>query len=633
MSFLYPQFLWLLSLASVPVILHLLSRIRLKRVDFSALYFLKDTKRERFSWFKLKEILLLVSRTLIVAFLFLALARPNCHKRFLPLKKQAQRAIIIDDSYSMGYGHQFEQAKHTAKRILSDLSWGSEVTILTTSQSQGSYKGKNLKLASNFIDSLSVSYFGSDLENSLIQAQADLAETQLALREIFIISDLQKRAFLPILQNFQLKFPTYVIDIGQNQTNCAVTTIFFSEQFPQATRPAKVGTKIKNYSENEIIQKVTLNLNDKIETKQIKIAKKEEKTLWFDTEIGASGNYFGSVRIEPDSLPIDDQRYFVLAVPEKIPVLLVYSQIPEIYYLQRALSPTEDNTFNVIVTDEKGFRQKNLNHFAVVGIINPVNFTRTDWQRLDYYKQKGGKVFIALGGEPKDRTGLEPFIDYEIQLAVTGFVSIEMIQSDHPIFEIFSGIDLSRAKFFRWSKVNPKRAKILARFSDGSPFLLESNDHNCIIATTNFDLIATDLVFKPIFLPLIQRIFFYLARGDFKTEYEVGSTITTEIQPPGLVSIKTPKETYSIMPEIIGERKVVRLERINEPGIYQIGEKIFAVNVNYQESDLQRVNAKELAKAGFKFLSSTASAVTDLSNLFIIITFLALTVEMLLLIL
>jgi hypothetical protein len=628
LNFLYPNFLWFLSLASVPVILHLLSRIRLKRVEFSALYFLKDVKRERFSWLRLKEILLLIFRTLLIIFIFLALARPKFQGKLLPVKRQASFAIIIDDSYSMGYAHHFTSAKSEAKRIVSQLNSGSEVLVLISTSSEPIYQGRNMKLATQAVDSLTVSYAGADLAKSMFRAQTELEKSGITNKEIYIISDLQKRSFITILSGFKPKFPVYVIDVGNGQKNCAINQIVLSERFPNSARPTKIGAKIKNYGKEEVYQKVVLKFGEKIEEQRLKLTEGEERTILFETEIGNSGQYSGSIKIEPDSLEVDDERYFSFVIPEKIRILLIYSEPNDIFYLTRALLPESLNTFDVEVVVEKEFRQKNLANFTAIGVINPNNFTRADWQRLEYFEQRGGKVFIALDGEPKDKSGLERFFDFELLMKPTGFVTIDRFKTDHPIFEVFSGIDLSNAQFFQWAKVKPKDVKVLASFTDGSPFILESNNQKYLMATANFNLAATDLVFKPIFLPLMQRVFFYLAQGDIRTEYEVGSTVSAKVQSPGLVKIKTPKEEYSVMPEIIGEEKFVTIQAIKDPGMYWIGEKFFVVNIDVAESDLNRVKEEELVRAGFKLTEENPARATDLTGLFLYLAFLALAIEM-----
>ncbi len=628
MNFLYPNFLWFLSLASVPVILHLLSRIRLKRVEFSALYFLKDVKRERFSWLRLKEILLLIFRTLLIIFIFLALARPKFQGRLLPVKRQAALAIIIDDSYSMSYGQHFNSAKFKAKQIISQLNSGSEILVLPSSSSEPIYQGRNMKLAIQAIDSMAVSYTSVDLAKSLFRARTEIEKSGISNKEIYIINDLQIHSFIPILSDFKVNFPIYVVDVGGRQENCAITKIILSEHFPNSARPTKIGAKIRNFGKEEIYQKVMLQLAEKIEEQRIKLAGGEERTILFETEIGASGQYSGSIKIETDSLKVDDERYFSFVIPEEIRILLIYSEPNDIFYLTRALLPESLKTFNVEVIGANEFRQIILTNFSAVGVINPINFIRADWQRLEYFEQRGGKVFIALGGEPKDKSGLERFFDYELLMKPTGFVSIDQFKTDHPIFEVFSGIDLSSAQFFQWVKVKPKGVKVLASFSDGSPFILESNNQKYLFATSNFNLDATDLVFKPIFLPLIQRIFFYLAQGDIRTEYEIGSMVNAKVQISGFLKIKTPKEEYSVVPEIIGEEKLVTIQTVTEPGMYWIGEKSFVVNIDANESDLTRVKESELVRAGFKLTKESSTRATDLTGLFLYLAFFALAIEM-----
>ena len=57
LGFLLPKLAWLSLFALAPIVIHLLNRIRLRRVDFSSLRFLRDVKRERFNWLRLKELL------------------------------------------------------------------------------------------------------------------------------------------------------------------------------------------------------------------------------------------------------------------------------------------------------------------------------------------------------------------------------------------------------------------------------------------------------------------------------------------------------------------------------------------------------------------------------------------------
>ncbi|MDA7891983.1 BatA domain-containing protein [Akkermansiaceae bacterium] len=75
-SFLSQTILWGLFAASIPVIIHLLNRRRFRIVDWAATTFLLKASRESRGKKKLKHILILICRTLAIAALIFAVARP-----------------------------------------------------------------------------------------------------------------------------------------------------------------------------------------------------------------------------------------------------------------------------------------------------------------------------------------------------------------------------------------------------------------------------------------------------------------------------------------------------------------------------------------------------------------------------
>ncbi|MGB2455340.1 MAG: BatA domain-containing protein, partial [Akkermansiaceae bacterium] len=76
LSFLSQTILWGLFAASIPVIIHLLNRRRFRIVDWAATSFLLKASRESRGKKKLKHILILICRTLAIAALIFAVARP-----------------------------------------------------------------------------------------------------------------------------------------------------------------------------------------------------------------------------------------------------------------------------------------------------------------------------------------------------------------------------------------------------------------------------------------------------------------------------------------------------------------------------------------------------------------------------
>ena len=76
MSFLAPSLLWGLLAAAVPVIIHLISKRQTQRVDFSTVRFIKELEHDTIRKLKLRQIILLILRTMAVILLVLSFARP-----------------------------------------------------------------------------------------------------------------------------------------------------------------------------------------------------------------------------------------------------------------------------------------------------------------------------------------------------------------------------------------------------------------------------------------------------------------------------------------------------------------------------------------------------------------------------
>lgn len=103
MSFLYPGFLWALTACLIPVIIHLFSFRRYRTVYFSNTRFLENIQRDTRSRSQIKQILILLSRILLIAALVFAFAQP-----FIPSETSEDGgthvsyvAVYIDNSFSM----------------------------------------------------------------------------------------------------------------------------------------------------------------------------------------------------------------------------------------------------------------------------------------------------------------------------------------------------------------------------------------------------------------------------------------------------------------------------------------------------------------------------------------------------
>jgi hypothetical protein len=128
MQFLYPAFLWALTALSIPIILHLFYFRRYKKVYFSNLRFLREVKEETSARNRLRNLLILLSRLLAMAFIILAFAQP-----IIPLTETLKAGIrnvsvFVDNSFSMqSFGKDlslFDRSRQKAEEVI--LGYGQE---------------------------------------------------------------------------------------------------------------------------------------------------------------------------------------------------------------------------------------------------------------------------------------------------------------------------------------------------------------------------------------------------------------------------------------------------------------------------------------------------------------------------
>jgi hypothetical protein len=94
----FPAFFLLLPLIIVPIIIHLISRRKLKRIDFPSLLFIVKSDARLIRWFRLKRILLLIMRVSFIILFILSAANIKIPFAFV----SPSETLIVDKSPSMG---------------------------------------------------------------------------------------------------------------------------------------------------------------------------------------------------------------------------------------------------------------------------------------------------------------------------------------------------------------------------------------------------------------------------------------------------------------------------------------------------------------------------------------------------
>src|SRR5512134_3553149 len=95
LTFLNALFLAGMAAGIVPIIIHLLNRRRLKRIEFSDLRFIAPLNQQRMRSLNLRRLLLLMLRVFIIVFTALAMARPSVRGSFSKLLPTQARSSVM----------------------------------------------------------------------------------------------------------------------------------------------------------------------------------------------------------------------------------------------------------------------------------------------------------------------------------------------------------------------------------------------------------------------------------------------------------------------------------------------------------------------------------------------------------
>lgn len=295
MAFLNPLFLFGLFAVPIPFIIHLVARTRMQKKFFPSIQLLRKAEKGERGFLKLKDIILLIIRTLAILLLVFAFANPVIRRK--------ARLVILDNSYTM---HPlFEKGKEIALKLQRKGAF----CILTS----GEELNKDAKWVYKKFSLLDLP------ERSCVITEKDKPVKQ-GIKKIEIKSSLA----------------------GQAKNSLGIDSLFILN--PLSDNP-KVCVIIRNFSkiEKEVIAELSMGENLPVSRrasfeKRALIQPSSVSTVIFPlnkTFTKSSG--FIEIRGR-DDFEIDNRRYFTYPKQEPLKVLIV-GQESATFYVKNALSP------------------------------------------------------------------------------------------------------------------------------------------------------------------------------------------------------------------------------------------------------------------------------------------------------
>src|SRR5262244_2059090 len=200
MSFLNPYLLFGSLALAVPVLIHLVRREKCEIIPFSSLMFLLKVPKRSIRQQKIKNLLLMALRLLILALLVGAFARPYMTQpaKAAPNSNSNRGTVLLlDTSYSMRYGNNFDRLKAEARKRIDAMRSGDRLAIVAFNEnasllSRPTSDKNALKAA---VDTLEPSFEGTRFYEAFALADRVLAEFAGDQKQLVMISDFQRNGW------------------------------------------------------------------------------------------------------------------------------------------------------------------------------------------------------------------------------------------------------------------------------------------------------------------------------------------------------------------------------------------------------------------------------------------------------
>jgi len=364
-----PLLLIALAAMAIPLVLHLIYRLRAPQLPFSAVQFLQQAVKRTVRRRRLENFTLLALRCCLLGLLATALALPFYKSGNGGFAGRSTAAVIIlDNSMSMALRRDdqaaFESARLAALHILRGYGriappeLAALIVPCALPENRTFPMTGELTRLADAIRAVKVSHAKADLSTCIIQADRMLQDSPTANKLIYLLTDLQAHSIdVQRLRRInQAGEPAHlmVINVGQGQAdNLAIEDL-------RIPLPAIVGLRteiqatVRNYSPVPQQASVELLLKDAttpLASRLVDLSPAEadgdRRRITFSLPLELAGSIWGHLAIKPqeDPLPPDNRVYFAGTVLPAINAAVVCDvadgdeawQADPAFYLKTAL--------------------------------------------------------------------------------------------------------------------------------------------------------------------------------------------------------------------------------------------------------------------------------------------------------
>ncbi|HUQ70279.1 MAG TPA: BatA domain-containing protein [Planctomycetaceae bacterium] len=562
------------ALLALPVIIHLINRLRYRRVKFAAMEFLLQSQQRNRRRILFEQLLLLLMRMAIVAGIVLLISRLILDPSQLSIFRgaKAHHVVLLDDSGSMrerwGETSAFKEGLTVVNQLLAEGAQRPDTqtfSLMRLSRSEQPFVSQRdvneafvLEMATKLEpQTFECTHQSLDLVAGLRTALKFLQEEKGTVQQLHVVSDFREadwkdqKAIAGVIEELTAAGVTVnlVKTVPAAQPNLAVTELSAAVQVAAAGVPLRVKVGVTNYgdaaaknigvtvSDDGVKLPVTV-LFDEIEARTTAYHE-------LDVRLTTATQHRLAAQLDADPLAQDNARYLAVDVSPAVPVLIIEGnpQDDAASFVADALAADPASTGVSITLDSPdGLRRRSLDEFRVIYLLNVAELPADAVDALDRFVRSGGGLMWFLGDVVRPahyndalyhdgdgifpvRLGLAP----EPLPADPTAVEVDLQPTDHPVFAVMLGQDnpflasvhvrQSMPVADDWVRDDQRRGDsvhTIATLRNRMPFLVERTlgQGRVMACLTTADPVWNDWARNPSFVVFQLDLLKHIARRD-----------------------------------------------------------------------------------------------------------------------
>lgn len=417
------------AMVASPIVIHLINRMRYRRVRFAAMEFLLASEQKNRRRLLLEQLLLLLLRILIVLGLVALIARLVLDPSQMSLFQGAKvhHVVLLDDSGSMrdrwGETSAFQEGLAVVRKLAADGATRPDTerfSLLLTSKpseplfTQDDVNDDFLTRLDTKLENLKgqATYQDLDVIAGMEAAGKLLAEDRAAVKTLHVVSDFRERDWVSqktiegAIKDLDKAgvAVNLVRTVPETHGNLGITDLSGDVHVAAAGVPLRLRVAVKNYGKEMVkdVRVAVVQDGQKLPMTIVfdKIDSGKEVDREFDVVFDVAKRHVMQVTLDPDALDGDNSRWLAVDVPPKNSVLIIDGDPAgeEAFYVAASIAPDTTTTgYAPLVENVDYLRRQPLHPFQSIYLLNVPELAADAIEPLKDFVRSGGGLVWFMG--------------------------------------------------------------------------------------------------------------------------------------------------------------------------------------------------------------------------------------------